>query len=264
MIGSMKSLQTFVCAATCCCVSLSCAGLVLAQASEQITNSIGMKLALIPKGTFIMGSPPSEEGSTDDEFEHEVTISSDYYLGVFEVTQSQYQKVMGKNPSHFLDDKLVERHPKTGRVVKKGDSSNHPVEMVSWAESVLFCKRLSDLPEERNAGRQYRLPTEAEWEYACRAGSVSPYGFGQSVTLLSDYGWWSANSQERTHAVGLKDPNKWGLYDMHGNVWEWCSDWYAEYPQGAVTDPARSKVDPSSRSNNFGFRVVLTLTGTSE
>ena len=130
-----------------------------AQAPKEITNSIGMKLVLIPRGTFMMGSLESEQGRKQDETQHEVTISKDYYLGVHEVTQAQYEKVIGKNPSHFQ-----------GAIVGN-ENADLPVENVSWHDAVEFCKKLSELPEEKKAGRVYRLPTEAQWEYACRAGS---------------------------------------------------------------------------------------------
>jgi formylglycine-generating enzyme required for sulfatase activity len=242
-----------------------------AQAPKEITNSIGMKLVLIPKGTFMMGSPESEEGRQKDETQHEVTISKDYYLGVYEVTQAQYEKVMGKNPSYF-------QGPKVGN-----ENADLPVENVSWDDTVEFCKKLSDLPEEKKAGRLYRLPTEAEWEYACRAGSKTAYAFDDEEGLLPEYGWFSRNSSRRTHTVGLLEPNAWGLYDMHGNVWEWCSDRYGDYPKGAVSDPSgpkegsyrvfrgggwslgaafcrsacRDGLAPSIRINVIGFRVAL-------
>jgi formylglycine-generating enzyme required for sulfatase activity len=238
---------------------------VQAQTRESITNSIGMKLVLVSKGTFQMGSPPSEEYSEEDERQYEVTLSQDYYLGAFEVTQAQYQKVMNQNPSYFQGDSVAELHPQTGRVVKDVDSSNYPVEQVSWGDAVEFCRRLSELPEEKKAGRVYRLPTEAEWEYACRAGSTTAYSFGRNAENLGNYAWFANNSGSeeidalevekrldfdidrvfellvsngwKTHPVGEKKPNEFGLYDMHGSVWEWCSDWYGEYPIGSAIDP---------------------------
>ena len=246
-----------------------------AQAPKEITNSIGVKLVLIPKGTFMMGSPESEKGRYENETQHEVTISKDYYLGVYEVTQAQYEKVMGKNLSYFQGAKVG------------NENADLPVENVSWDEAVKFCKKLSELPEEKKAGRVYRLPTEAEWEYACRAGSKTAYSFEDEEGLLPEHGWFNRNSSNRTHTVGLLEPNAWGLYDMHGNVWEWCSDWYGDYPKGAVSDPTgpkdgsfrvrrgggwygeaagcrsanRSGSSPSLRSGNLGFRVALSPSG---
>jgi formylglycine-generating enzyme required for sulfatase activity len=239
-------------------------GRVVAQSPQEITNSIGMKLVLIPKGTFQMGSPPGERGRRDEENQHWVTISTECYLGIYEVTQEQYESVTGTNPSEF-----------------KGDG--RPVEQVNWEEAVDFCRRLSDLAEEKAAGRVYRLPAEAEWEYACRAGSKSAYYFNDDPEELADYGWYTSNSEFQTQPAGQMKPNAWGLYDMHGNVWEWCADWYGDYPTGEVTDPAgpgvgssrvvrggswfhsavycrsanRSKAIPAVRSSGFGFRVAL-------
>jgi formylglycine-generating enzyme required for sulfatase activity len=242
-----------------------------AQPPKEITNSIGMKLVLIPKGTFMMGSPESEEGRKENETQHEVTISKDYYLGVYEVTQAQYEKVIGKNPSHFQ-----------GAIVGN-QNADLPVEQVSWDDAVEFCKKLSELPEEKKAGRVYRLPTEAQWEYACRAGSKTAYSFDDEEGLLLEHGWFNRNSSDRIHTVGLLEPNAWGLYDMHGNVWEWCSDWYGDYPKGALSDPTGPKEGyfrvnrggswgneaafcrsadryrglPSYRFDYLGFRVAL-------
>jgi formylglycine-generating enzyme required for sulfatase activity len=204
----------------------------LAQSSKQdFTNSIGMKLVLIPKGRFMMGSPESEESRKEEETQREVTISEDYYLSANAVTQAQYQRVMGENPSCFQGDEIEGR-----------DSCAFPVEWVSAGDAMKFCKKLSALPEEKAAGRVYRLPTEAEWEYACRAGSNTAYCFGNDEELLRDYAWFADNSGGQTHPVGEKEPNAWGLYDMHGNVWEWCSDWDGEYTNHSVTDPLGPKV----------------------
>ena len=256
--------------------------LIFAQSPKEITNSIGMKLVLVPKGTFIMGSPQTEEARNENETQHEVTISKDYYLGVTELTQGQYEKVMGTNPSHFQK-----------QVIRKSDSSMFPVEQVSWEDAIEFCNKLSDLPEEKKAGRVYRLPTEAEWQYACRAGSKTAYSFGKSSKSLGDYAWIKGNSNDQTHPVGEKKANAWGLFDMHGNVYELCRDWYGEYPKGAVSDPTvsdpviprdvagrvsrggfwgyvnancrsayRNKFAQSIRSDAVGFRVALSPAGT--
>ena len=242
----------------------------------KITNSIGMKLVLIPKGTFMMGSPESEEGRDKNENQHEVTISKEYYLGVCEVTQAQYEKVLGKNPSLCQG------------ALDGNENADRPVEKVSWDDAVEFCTKLSDLPEEKKVGRVYRLPTEAQWEYACRAGSKTAYSFGESSQSIGDYAWCFENSNNPTHPVGQKKPNAWGLYDMPGNVFEWCSDWYDQYPKGAVGDDPtgpkegsrrvyrggawrydaalcrsaiRFRADPSDRNVNLGFRVALSSSG---
>lgn len=237
-----------------------------------ITNSLGMKLVPIAKGKLEMGSGVQEEGYRFKEPRHEVTLTRDYYIGAFEVTQAQYARVMGNNPSYFQGDP-----------VDGVDSSNHPVDRVSWEDAVEFCKRLSELPEERAAGRAYRLPTEAEWEYACRSGSDAPFSFG-GLELVDDFAWFTSNSGGRSHPVGAKDMNAWGLHDMHGNVQEWCSDWAGDYPEAAVSDPTgptegysrmirggswlhpagygesggrTNGFPPDTRSDYVGFRVAL-------
>jgi len=225
-------------------------------------GGVTMKLALIPAGKFMMGSPDSEKGRRDTEGpQHEVTISKPFYMGVTEVTQVQYEAVMGTNPSGF-----------------KG--ATNPVDTVSWNEAAEFCKKLSE-----KTRQTVRLPTEAEWEYACRAGSKTTFCFGDAEERLGDYAWYSANSGNMMHPVGQKKPNAWGFFDMHGNVWEWCADWYGRYPEGAVTDPqgpasgtsrvlrgggwsntpnicraaGRDDGPPGTRGNDCGFRVVVSV-----
>jgi formylglycine-generating enzyme required for sulfatase activity len=177
-------------------------------------NRVTVKLVRIRPGTFMMGSPDSEQGRDMNEGpQHEVTISKPFYMGVTEVTQAQYEAVMGGNPSIF-----------------KG--ATNPADNISWNDATEFCKKLSE-----KTGKKVRLPTEAEWEYACRAGSKTKFCFGDSDAGLADYAWYKANSGDTTHPVGQKKPNAWGLYDMHGNVWEWCANWLGDYPKGVVTDP---------------------------
>ena len=222
------------------------------------TNSLGMEFVLIPAGEFMMGS---NDGDRDEQPVHEVTISQPFYLGKYPVTQGQWEAVMGSNPS---------RHP--------GDPKR-PVENVSWDDVQAFIGKLS----ERESGKQYCLPTEAEWEYACRAGSTTAYSFGDDPSQLDEYAWHGDNAGGTTHPVGQLKPNAWGLYDMHGNVWEWVQDWYERYSSGAVADPQgasqgeyrvlrggsfllnqgdvrcafRDWDGPQNRGGHPGFRVVL-------
>ncbi len=221
-----------------------------------ITNSIGMKFRLIEAGQFMMGS---EKVRLPEQPVHAVRITKPFYIGVYEVTQEQYKKVMGKNPSYF-----------------KGP--NRPVEFISWDEAVMFCEKLS-----KKEGVNYRLPTEAEWEYACRAGTKTEYYWGDEID--GEYAWYCENSEkDKTHDVGQKKPNAWGLYDMSGNVYEWCSDQYAKdyYDTSPEKDPQGPKdgelrvmrggasgilpggcrsayrygVIPESFGLNLGFRIV--------
>jgi len=182
-----------------------------------VVNSVDMVLVPIPAGEFMMGSPASEPDRGDDETQHEVKITKPFYLGAHEVTQAQYQQVMGNNPS-------------------RSKGATKPVELVNWYAAVEFCQKLS-----AQEGVEYRLPTEAEWEYARRAGTTTAFSFGADESQLGKYAWYRANSGDTTHPVGEKLPNGWGLYDMHGNVFEWCQDWYGAYESlRVVSDPTGS------------------------
>ncbi|MEM6260397.1 MAG: SUMF1/EgtB/PvdO family nonheme iron enzyme [Planctomycetota bacterium] len=238
------------------------------KVGDTFTNSLGMKLAYIPAGEFIMGSPESEEGRNDNEGQHRVRLTKPFLLGVTEVTQAQWHTLMGNNRSYFKGDKL-------------------PIEAVSWEDAMEFCRRLSQIE-----GKQYRLPTESEWEYACRAGTTTPFYFGLTITTgQANYNGTvvygsgrSGVNREKTMPAGSFHPNAWGVHDMHGSVWEWCSDWYGEYPNGAVTDPsgpaigerrvlrggswsdlpqfcrsASRRDTPDGRVFGAGFRVALDL-----
>ena len=239
---------------------------------KTLTNSQGMSFASIAPGQFQMGSPASEIDRFNDETQHEVTLTKGFLLGVREVTQNQYEAVMGKNPSFFKGATL-------------------PVETVSYLEAVSFCQRLSDLPVEKAAGRKYRLPTEAEWEYACRAGTNTPFPFGNELNgaqanCNGGYPFGTTRKGpflEKPSPTGSYQTNAWGLYDMQGNVWEWCSDWYGAFPEAAAKDPQGSPAGPGRvmrggswinwarncrtsirgwdgpdrRCNDVGFRVVL-------
>jgi formylglycine-generating enzyme required for sulfatase activity len=212
---------------------------------RRASNSLGMKFIELPAGTFLMGSPPRKAGDPadhrpdGDEQQHEVEITRPFFLGIHEVTQEQFARVMGENPSVFTS-------------AAKIGGPDHPVENVSWAKAVEFCEKLSALPEEKKARRRYRLPTEAEWEYACRAGkNETPFSTGNDLHLsdanilrpkerLAD----PESHAEPTKPVGSYPPNAWGLYDMHGNVWEWCSDWYD--PDYYRTSPQKDPTGPAT------------------
>jgi formylglycine-generating enzyme required for sulfatase activity len=238
-----------------------------------ITNSIGMKFAYIPSGSFMMGSPPNEPQSDDDERQHRVTISKPFYLQSTEVTQGQWKKVIGDNPSHF-----------------KNCGDDCPVENVSWNDIQEFIRKLNQI----EGTNKYRLPTEAEWEYACRAGTSTPFYTGNCIS--TDQANYDGNNptpgcpmgeyREKTITVGSSPPNPWGLYDMHGNVYEWCQDWHEKhYPSGHGTDPKgpssgeyrvfrggswhsnaggcrsadRLRYNPGLRNGGLGFRLAKAL-----
>jgi uncharacterized protein (TIGR02996 family) len=187
------------------------------------TNSVGMRFALIPPGTFRMGSPPTEDCKVDERL-HVVTLTRGFFLGVGPVTQAQWGAVMGNDPSRLKGDDLPVDSVRW-EWCRKGDDL--PVDSVRWEWCQEFCKRLG-----KQDGERYRLPTEAEWEYACRAGTTTPFHFGK--TLSRDQASYIGH---QTTPVGSFPPNAWGLHNMHGNVWEWCQDWYGPYPAGEVKDP---------------------------
>jgi formylglycine-generating enzyme required for sulfatase activity len=182
-----------------------------------------MEFVAIEPGSFTMGSVTADSlrianltlPLANEQPAHQVTLSRRFWLGRHEVTQAQWEAVMGSNPSHF-------------------QGPRRPLEQVCWNDVQVFIDRLNQA-----AGQAvYRLPTEAEWEYACRAGTAGRWSFGDRAAQLGAYAWWPGNSAGQTHEVGQKRPNPWGLYDMHGNVWEWVQDWYGPYAAAAQTDPA--------------------------
>jgi len=232
------------------------------------TNEFDMTFVLIQPGTFDMGSPKDETDRETDEVQHSVTLTRSFYLQTTEVTQGQWKAVMGSNPSNFSSC---------------GDDC--PVELVSWEDTKEFIEKLN-LHENTN---RYRLPSEAQWEYAARAGSTTALANGNIVktacnldTNLDAMGWYCGNANNKTHPVAQKQANALGLYDMHGNVWEWCQDWYDTYPANSVTDPMgpssgtkrvmrggnwynesrrcrsaeRGSESPTARHNNIGLRLA--------
>ena len=206
--------------------------------AKTFKNMIGMEFVLISAGSFQMGSPREEPGRFDSEKQHEVTISKPFYLQTTEVTQGQWKSVMGDNPSRF-----------------KECGDNCPVEQVSWDDAQRFIIRLNGM--EGNNPFKYRLPTEAEWEYAVRAGTKTVFSFGDNPTKLGEYAWNSGNSEGKTHPVGQKKPNAWGLYDMHGNVWEWVADdWHDSYD--GAPDDGRAWIDDPRGTNRVKRGCGLT------
>jgi len=207
-----------------CIVVLAMAGSAFSQMKEppktlavDLGKGVKLELVLIPAGEFKMGSPDSDKDAFKwEKPQHRVRITKPFYLGKFLVTQEQWEAVMGGNPSDLKGPKK-------------------PVEMVNWEDCQKFLKRLND----KVRGERFQLPTEAQWEYACRAGSKTRYCFGDDEKQLGEYGWYEKNSGNTTHPVGEKKPNGWGLYDMHGNVWEWCQDWYGDgyYATSPTDDP---------------------------
>ncbi|OQB20282.1 MAG: Serine/threonine-protein kinase pkn1 [candidate division BRC1 bacterium ADurb.Bin183] len=195
---------------------------------EDLGGGVNLEMGWIPAGSFEMGSPDSEAGRYKQEGPVHTVSLDGFWMGKYEVTQEQYEAVMGTNPSKF-----------------KG--AKNPVENVSWGDAMAFCKKLS-----LKTGKNFTLPSEAQWEYACRAGSKGRFCFGDSDSGLGDYAWYIVNSGPQTHPVGQKKPNKWGLYDMHGNVWEWCLDRFASRFYEKQTARERNPVN-----NNQGDYLVL-------
>jgi formylglycine-generating enzyme required for sulfatase activity len=259
------------------------------------------EMVWIPAGTFTMGSPANEPGRFDNETQHQVTLTAGFYMGKYPVTQAQYEAVMGRNPSYFTEP-----------VSPETSTANRPVEQVSWYDAIVFCNKLSmkeglspayrinestnpdnwgTVPTGYSAGwnaveivagsKGYRLPTDAQWEYACRAGTTTAYNTGDNIPT-NQVNYRGNIEWNRTTEVGKYEPNAWGLYDMHGNVWEWCWDRYGDYSSGAQTDPTgavsgdnrmirggcwdidgqylrsalRGGGIPDSRSYGIGFRLV--------
>lgn len=267
--GSHRLLAGALICFTAMMLSVSCSGKPKDDGLEHYQNSIGMDFVLIPAGEFVMGEATRAECTTcnareDETPRHAVSISRPFYISTHEVTQKEFLALMKDNPSRFKGPDL-------------------PVDSVSWTDANLFIQGLNTLEKTK----AYRLPTEAEWEYAARAGTTFAYHFGDNDGLLTDYAWIVANSGDRTHDVAKKKPNPWGLYDMYGNVYEWCEDWYGRTyyrfspkadPQGPVNgaskvkrggskdrsarscrSSARESADPETRSDNTGFRIVKML-----
>ena len=226
--------------------------------SIPVKDGISIDMVRVEAGTFTMGATPEMENPKDwEKPTHQVTLTNDYYIGKYEVTQALWQAVMGNNPSYF-----------------KGD--NLPVEMVGWDDCQEFLSKLNSI-----TGKTFRLPTEAEWEYAARGGNKSRGYQYSGSNNLSDVAWYEDNCGEKTHAVGTKQPNELGIYDMSGNVWEWCQDWFGEYSSSSQTNPtgansgsgrvrrggcwgtwvccssSRGVLEPNDRYDFLGLRVVL-------
>jgi formylglycine-generating enzyme required for sulfatase activity len=192
----------------------------------KLGKRLAMKLVLIPAGTFIMGSLKTERDNRDvfnDEVQHEVTISKPFYMGSTNVTVTQYAQFVKETGQPHKEPSITQM-------------DDHPVVNVSWNDAQAFCNWLA-----KKTNKMVSLPTEAQWEYACRAGSQPRFSFGDKAADLGDYSWYSANSGGMTHPVGRKKPNAWGLFDMHGNAWQWVSDYYGPYAAADKTDPAGPK-----------------------
>jgi len=229
---------------------------------SSLVNSIGMKFVLLPPGSFMMGSPENEPGRDDDEEYHRVTLTKPFYMGVTVVTQKQWFSLMGKRPWGGSDG-----------LTGVPDGDKYPAVLMPWKACMTFIQKLNET-EKTN---KYGLPREAEWEYACRAGSITAFGNGDietgpvygpndgvtrystspveyDDTNLDLMAWNWGNAEGRLHRVGQKNPNNWGIGDMHGNVWEWCLDWYGGYPLGALIDPVGPKAGEKKVARGGSYR----------
>lgn len=234
----------------------------LPSSVESVKDANGIEFILIPAGTFIIGTVFAADVSPDEVPQHPVTISQPFYLSRYEVTQAQWEAIMEENPSEF-------------------SGADYPVDNVSWEAAQTFIGKLN----EKAGAKRYRLPTEAEWEYAARAGTETVRYWGDSTDEMEQYAWSSSNSGKRSRTVGLLKPNAWGLHDMLGNVWEWCQDWYSikPYTNEPTTDPSgpsegagrvlrggswsnfasqirvayRFELNPSYRRRNVGLRLLM-------
>jgi serine/threonine protein kinase/formylglycine-generating enzyme required for sulfatase activity len=212
-----------------------------------IGKGVTMVFVRIKAGDFLMGSPDSDPDAHEDEKpQHRVKITRDFYLGKYPVTQEQYSAVIGKNPSMYSTDYY--RFQKGKNV----DTRRYPVEKVLWDDAAAYC---AELTKRDKQGRLFTLPTEAEWEYAQRAGTTTRFSFGDDPANIGDYAWYNLNADHHTHEVGTKKPNRWGLYDMEGNVWQWCADWY-EKGYYAVT-PREDPKGPESNPGKFWNLYVV-------
>ncbi len=268
---------------------------------KEITNSLGMKFLYIQPGQFMMGSPKNEHGRSNNQILHEVTLTKGFLMQTTQVTVGQWRKFAEeyKTEAEIRDG----AYGMSGKEWKKSkdfywdnpgfkQNDDYPVTCVTWNDTQAFIIWLN----EKESMNKYRLPTEAEWEYSARAGTTTAYCFGKEQRRLGQYAWYCRNSGNNTHPVGKLLPNAWGLYDMHGNVWEWCQDWYSAYPSHSVKDPKgpdkgsyrlllggawesspfkfgwdivnwlyvdqscrsayRNYNDPAYRSSNVGFRIL--------
>ena len=233
------------------------------ELTVDLGKGVKLEMILIPAGEFPMGSPDSDNNAFEwEKPQHRVRITKPFYLGKYLLTQEQWEAVTGNNWSSFKGPK-------------------NPVEQVSWEDCQKFLGKLN--AKSSSGAGKFQLPTEAQWEYACRAGSTTRYCFGDAESGLGEYAWYDGNSDRKTHPVGEKKPNGWGLYDMHGNVWEWCQDWYEDYKESPVDDPTgaatglgrvnrggswsypagycrsadRSGIGPGGRDDDLGFRLCL-------